>query len=93
MMKTEIFLLRSLAVSAVFLSACTGIPTIGTNTPPVVAPDNESWKSAPMQYKCNTKQNKKVETETSFCTGNTSLSSAYCYSAAIIRNCTEKLVK
>ena len=93
MMKTEVFLLRCLAVSAVFLSACTSIPMIGTNTPPAIAPDNESWKSAPMQYKCNTKQNKKVETETSFCTSNTSLSSAYCYSAAIIRNCMEKIVK
>ena len=93
MMKTEIFLLRCLAASAVFLSACTSMPIIGQNSTPIIAPETESWKSAPMQYKCNAKQNKKVETETSFCTNNTSLSSAYCYSAAIIRNCTEKLVK
>lgn len=52
-----------------------------------IAPEPAKWKEAPMNYTCNVKQNKKVEAETMFCSKNTSLSSAYCYSSAMARNC------
>jgi hypothetical protein len=70
---------------ALFLTGCATQGVMKSND--VVAPEPAKWKEAPMNYTCTAKQNKKVETETLFCSKNTSLSSAYCYSSAITRNC------
>ena len=45
------------------------------------------WERAPKEYTCSLEDQARVERETLFCKTNTSYRSAYCYSAAIMRNC------
>lgn len=49
------------------------------------------WKLAPTEYTCTDEQYRRVERDTNFCNATTDYFGAYCYGAAIIRNCTVKV--
>lgn len=49
-----------------------------------------SWDSAPYRYTCTPEEQARVQTETAWCSKNTSYLSTYCYGAATMRLCTPK---
>jgi hypothetical protein len=53
----------------------------------LAACETPAWTSAPLQHTCSEEQSVRVEQETRFCNENTDYLSAYCYGAAIARNC------
>jgi hypothetical protein len=50
------------------------------------APQDE-WMGAAERYQCTESQMQKANAETLFCKKEADYSAAYCYSAAIMRNC------
>ena len=50
---------------------------------------DENWKRASIEYKCSYDQFAKVMMESNYCRDTTRFTGRYCYSAAIIRNCSK----
>lgn len=50
---------------------------------------DELWKRASVDYSCSYDQYSKVMLETNYCKAETRFTGRYCYSAAIIRNCSK----
>ena len=48
------------------------------------------WSRAQLDYVCSIDQMTKAQSESTYCTKNTSYLGSYCYDAAIIRNCSLK---
>ena len=51
----------------------------------------DSWKKASVEYSCSYEQYSKVMLETNYCKTETRFTGRYCYSSAIIRNCSKTL--
>lgn len=47
----------------------------------------KEWSVAPETYKCTEEQMTRVQSETKWCSENTSYRESYCYGAAILRIC------
>lgn len=52
--------------------------------------DEPSWTAAPRTHVCNADQMQRVQSEALWCNENTSYLSTYCYSTAILRNCSPR---
>lgn len=50
----------------------------------------ETWSDAAGRYQCTEPQMQKASAETLFCKKEGGYSASYCYSTAIMRNCTPK---
>lgn len=53
--------------------------------------EEDSWKKASVEYSCSYEQYSKVMLETNYCKAETRFTGRYCYSSAIIRNCSKTL--
>lgn len=51
------------------------------------------WQTAPETHECASEQMIKVQSESKWCSENTTYLSTYCYGAAILRNCVAKVAK
>jgi len=54
--------------------------------------NDETWKKASVDYTCSYEQYSKVMLETNYCKAETRFTGRYCYSSAIIRNCSKPVI-
>jgi hypothetical protein len=79
--------MKRLRYTVAFVAFCTIV--LGGCKPSDFDPSN-NWLDAPENYTCTEAQMVKVQRETDYCGQSSGYRKAYCYSAAIMRNCQKK---
>jgi len=76
----------ALIIASVLIAATLYYKGIASN---IEDEDDVTWKKASIEYTCSYEQYSKVMLETNYCKAETRFTGRYCYSSAVMRNCSK----